>query len=486
MGQEKETMGSTRITVAPGDGIGPEIMEATLLVLREAGARLETVTIDIGERVYQRGVPSGIDADAWASLRSTRVLLKAPVTTPQGGGYKSVNVTLRKTLGLFANVRPCTAYPGLVPTKHPGMELIIVRENEEDLYAGIEHRQTRDVYQTLKLVSRPGTERIMRFAFELARRQGRKKVSCFTKDNIMKLTDGLFHRTFDEVAREYPDLQNEHLIVDFGAAKLADTPEAFDVIVLPNLYGDILSDVAAQIAGSVGLAPSANVGSHGAMFEAIHGSAPTLAGQDVANPSGLLLSGAMMLVHLGRQDIAERVHNAWLRALEDGVRTRDLARDGTPWVGTQAFAREVAARLGKEPEQRAAVRYPAGEGRIEVPARPPPARLETKQLVGVDVFVEWRGSPDALAEALQPCSPPPLELSMITNRGVKVWPKGLPETFCTDHWRCRFSARDGAKVELRAITALLDGLIDAGIEFVKMEQLYLFDGAPGFSLGQGQ
>src|ERR1700716_1302737 len=314
----------TPITVAHGDGIGPEIMAATLQILKAAGANLEIETIEIGEKVYLRGNTAGIEPSAWDSLRRTKVFLKAPITTPQGGGFKSLNVTVRKTLGPYANVRPCVSYHPFVETKHPGMDVVIVRENEEDLYAGIEHRQTDQVTQCLKLISRPGSEKIVRYAFEYARRSNRKKVTCFTKDNIMKITDGLFHKVFDEIASQYPEIENEHWIVDIGAAKLADTPNAFDVIVMPNLYGDILSDVAAQIAGSVGLAGSANIGEKIAMFEAIHGSAPRRAGQNLANPSGLLLGAIMMLVHIGQTNIAERVHNGWLRTIEDGIHTYDI------------------------------------------------------------------------------------------------------------------------------------------------------------------
>jgi isocitrate dehydrogenase len=218
--------GPTSITVARGDGIGPEIMDATLQVLREAGARLEVETIEIGEAVYNRGYSSGIEPQSWDSIRRNRVFLKAPITTPQGGGFKSLNVTIRKTLGLYANVRPCVAYAPFVDTKHPGMDTVIVRENEEDVYGGIEHRQTDEVYQCLKLTTRPGTERIVRYAFEYARAHNRRKVTCFTKDNIMKMTDGLFHQIFDEIASEYPDIENEHWIVDIGAAKLAEDDPA--------------------------------------------------------------------------------------------------------------------------------------------------------------------------------------------------------------------------------------------------------------------
>src|SRR3954454_12121652 len=349
------------ITVANGDGIGPEIMAATLRILEAAGANLEIETIDIGEKVYLAGNSSGIEPSSWESLRRTKVFLKAPITTPQGGGFKSLNVTVRKTLGLYANVRPCVSYHPFVKTKHPNMDVVIVRENEEDLYAGIEHRQTEQVMQCLKLISRPGSEKIVRYAFEYARRNNRKKVTCFTKDNIMKMTDGLFHKVFDEIAAQYPDIQNEHWIVDIGAAKLADTPEAFDVLVMPNLYGDILSDVAAQIAGSVGLAGSANIGDKCAMFEAIHGSAPRRAGQNLANPSGLLLGSILMLVHINQPEVAARVHNAWLRTIEDGVHTYDIYADGvsTAKVGTKEFAAAVIERLGKVPNTLKAVTYKA-------------------------------------------------------------------------------------------------------------------------------
>src|SRR3989440_2275607 len=386
---------NTPITIAYGDGIGPEIMEATLRILKAAGARIDPEPIEIGEKVYRRGNTAGIEPGAWESLRRTRVFLKAPITTLQGGGFKSLNVTTRKMLGLYANVRPCVAYAPFVHTRHPGMDVVIVRENEEDLYAGIEHRQTNDVTQCLKLISRPGSERIVRYAFEYALRHKRTKVTCFTKDNIMKLTDGLFHKVFDEIAADYPAIENEHWIVDIGAAKLANTPDVFDVVVMPNLYGDILSDVAAQIAGSVGLAGSANIGEQAAMFEAIHGSAPRRAGQNLANPSGLLLGAVLMLVHIGQPDVAALVHNAWLRTIEDGIHTYDIytERVSTQKVGTKEFAEAVIARLGQRPETLKAVAYETAQGSggrrttDDGRARPPSAQ---KDLVGVDLFLDWR------------------------------------------------------------------------------------------------
>jgi isocitrate dehydrogenase len=481
-------MAGTPITVAHGDGIGPEIMDATLHILNEAGARLDIETIEVGEKVYQRGISVGIEPSAWESLRRTKVFLKAPITTPQGGGFKSLNVTTRKTLGLYANIRPCVSYHPYVDTKHPKMDLVIVRENEEDLYAGIEHQQTNDVVQCLKLISRPGSEKIVRYAFEYAQRNNRKKVTCFTKDNIMKQTDGLFHKVFDEIGAEYPDLEKEHWIVDIGAAKMADTPEAFDVIVLPNLYGDILSDVAAQIAGSVGLAGSANIGDRCAMFEAIHGSAPRRAGQNLANPSGLLLGAVMMLVHIDQPDVAERVHNAWLRALEDGIHTYDIYKAGLSKqkVGTKEFAEAVVARVGQRPEKFKSVSYSQAPAQTASRRSAPRARMQ-KAYVGLDVFLDWSNGPAAqLGPELEKLAGD-LRLQTISNRGVKVFPGEIPDFVYSDLWNCRFLAADaGGAVTHAQTVALQQRITGAGYDVVKTEGLYTFDGQRGYSLGQGE
>ena len=476
------------VTVANGDGIGPEIMAATLRILEASGAPLEMETIDIGEKVYLAGNTSGIEPSSWESLRRTKVFLKAPITTPQGGGYKSLNVTVRKVLGLYANVRPCVSYHPFVDTKHPVMDVVVVRENEEDLYAGIEHRQTNQVVQCLKLISRPGSEKIIRYAFEYARRNNRKKVTCFTKDNIMKLTDGLFHKIFDEIAAEYTEIENEHWIVDIGAAKLADTPEVFDVIVMPNLYGDVLSDVAAQIAGSVGLAGSANIGEHVSMFEAIHGSAPRRAGQNLANPSGLLLGAVMMLVHVGLTEHAERVHNGWLRTIEDGIHTYDIYDEkvSKQKVGTKEFAEAVIARLGQTPQILKARKYSKREESLASATSAKPS--QQKELVGVDVFLDWtNGSANDLGNALSNVNGDGVKLTMISNRGVKVWPGGHSETFCSDHWRCRFLPEsENGKVAHAQVISLLGRIAGAGYDFIKTEGLYTFDGQRGFSLDQGE
>ncbi len=478
----------TPITVARGDGIGPEIMDATLRILKEGGARLAIEEIEIGEKVYLSGNTAGIAPSAWESLDRTRVFLKAPITTPQGGGFKSLNVTARKTLGLYANVRPCVSYSPFVATKHPVMDVVIVRENEEDLYAGVEYRISPEVYECLKLITRPGSEKIVRYAFEYARANKRKKVTCFTKDNIMKMTDGLFHKVFDEVGKEYPDIPQEHWIVDIGAAKLADSPEVFDVIVMPNLYGDVLSDVAAQIAGSVGLAGSANIGTDYAMFEAIHGSAPRRAGQNLANPSGLLLGAVMMLVHIGQPDVAARVHNAWLSTIEEGIHTYDIFEAGVSRekVGTREFADAVIARVGKRPQKLKAVSYAAAP-RTSPPAAGTASAAPARALKGVDVYVNWDSrDSDALAARLEPLAGPDFRLTMLTSRGMKVWPDGSPATFRGDQFRCRHMAADGGEAKQSEIVALLDRLTGAGLTIAQTVSLYDYDGERGYSLGQGE
>ncbi|MBA4302250.1 MAG: isocitrate dehydrogenase [Cyclobacterium sp.] len=476
-----------KITIAKGDGIGPEIMDATLEIILAAGADIEIEEIEVGEKVYLAGNPSGIAKESWDIIRKNKIFLKAPITTPQGGGYKSLNVSIRKFLGLYSNVRPCMSLHPFVKTKHPIMDLVIVRENEEDLYAGIEHQQTDEVVQCLKLISRPGCEKIVRYAFEFAKQQGRKKVTCFTKDNIMKQTDGLFHKVFDEIAKEYPEIENEHWIIDIGAAKMADTPELFDVIVMPNLYGDVLSDVAAQITGSVGLAGSANIGEVCAMFEAIHGSAPLIAGQNIANPSGLLNGAIMMLNHIGETEVAAKVQNAWLKTLEEGIHTFDIFNNETSKqkVSTKEFAKAVIENLGKRPT----LLKPATQNdtsALQLPKyKRKPAAL--KELVGVDIFVHWNGTEaNELAERLQLVESDGIKLSMITNRGIKVWPDGFNETFCTDHWRCRFQHESGNKIEKQTIIDLLANGLKHNIDTIKTENLYSFDGKPGYSLGQGQ
>lgn len=476
----------THITIAKGDGIGPEIMDAVLDILKAGGAQLTYDEIEIGEKAYLNGNTSGIPAEAWASLRKNKVFLKAPITTPQGGGYKSLNVTIRKTLGLYSNVRPCKSYHPFVVTKHPKMDLVVIRENEEDLYAGIEHQQTPEVVQCLKLISRPGCEKIVRYAFEYAKKYGRKKVTCFTKDNIMKQTDGLFKKVFNEIGEEYPEIEKEHWIIDIATAKIADTPEHFDVVVTLNLYGDIVSDVTAQIAGSVGLAGSSNIGDDFGMFEAIHGSAPDIAGKQIANPSGLLNGAILMLLHIGQSKVAERIQNAWSKTLEDGIHTADIYKEGSSKqkATTREFAEAVIANLGQKPATIPVAHYEE-TGPMVLPKIE--KKASKKELKGVDVFVDWAGkNPNEIAEKLQKMNFNDIALSMITNRGVKVWPNGFEETFCTDHWRCRFKNVDGKVITNNDIITLLQSAEANGLDAIKTENLYDFDGKQAYSMGQGQ
>lgn len=477
-------MSKTRIVVAQGDGIGPEITDAVLRVLRANNTPLEYTEVQVGERAYHKGFATGIPPDAWDIIRTVRVLLKGPITTPQGGGYKSVNVTLRKSLGLYANVRHCRAYTPYVASLHPTMNVVILRENEEDLYTGIEYRQSQEVVLGLKVVTRPGTESLVRYAFEYARAYGRRKLTCMTKDNIMKMSDGLFHRVFDEVAREYPDLKSDHMIIDIGAARLAAQPEMLDMIVTLNLYGDILSDIAAQVAGSIGLAGSANVGNDAAMFEAVHGSAPDIAGKDIANPSGMLNAAIQMLVHVGLPQDAERIKNAWLTTLEDGVHTPDMHREGlsTRLVGTRGFADAIIERLGRTPEHLDSLTYRPGGIHIV----PRPIKPEKQVLVGADIFLVWDESdrdPNILGSRLAVLDASPLKFRGMTNRGVNVYPDNNAESARADMWRCRYLGENVSFGDILKLLALIHG---AGIQINQVQNLYTFDGERGYSLGQGE
>ena len=476
-----------RITIAKGDGIGPEIMDAVLKIFEAANVPLIYDEIKIGERLYLNGNSSGIDETAWDTIRKNKIYLKAPITTPQGSGYKSLNVTTRKALGLFANIRPCVSYAPYVETKYPKMDVVIIRENEEDLYAGIEHQQTDEVIQCLKLISRPGCEKIIRYAFEYAKNYGRKKVTCFSKDNIMKQTDGLFHKVFKEIAAEYPEIQANHMIIDIGTALLADQPEKFDVIVTSNLYGDIISDVAAQIAGSVGLAGSVNIGETCAMFEAIHGSAPDIAGKNMANPSGLLQAAIAMLFNMGMSKEATEIQNAWLTTIEEGFHTADIFDEKMSFkkVSTTEFTDKVIENLGKKPKQLKGVDNSEVKP-IVLPKYVRP-KQKKKDLVGVDVFVHWSGNQaDELGKMLKAIESEQLKLKMITNRGIKVWPNGFEETFCTDHWRCRFVNGENFELSHKEIIQILQNASEQAIDVIKTENLYQFEGIDAFSMGQGQ
>lgn len=483
----------TRITIAYGNGIGPEIMEATLKVLHAAKAPLEPEVIEIGETMYKQGHTSGISDEAWESLKRTKLLLKGPITTPQGGGYKSLNVTIRKTLSLYANVRPCVSYTPYIPSKYPNVNLVIIRENEEGLYTGIEYRQTDEVYECLKLISRTGCEKIVRYAFEYAKKFNRKKVTCLSKDNIMKMTDGLFHQVFNEIAADYPNIQNEHLIVDIGTALVATQPERFDVIVTSNLYGDIISDVAAQVVGSVGLAGSANIGDHMAMFEAIHGSAPDIAGKDIANPSGLIHAAIQMLVHIEAPEVASLIENAWLKTIEDGIHTIDIytEKHSTKKVGTQEFAEALIARLGQKPAHFKPAQYQSASSSKNEYREKAQKTPQEKALVGIDVYFDncHNETASTIAKRLENIQGP-LSLIVIISRGLKVWPKSAVDQPFLRHACLRFQSHhitDQMKtIANEAILDLLNQINDLGFDVIKTENLYTFDNQIGFSLAQGQ
>lgn len=476
----------TTITIARGDGIGEEIMDSTLQILKASGAALKFEEIQIGKKVYESGVATGMAPEAWDSLLKNKVFLKAPITTPQGGGYKSLNVTIRKSLGLFANIRPIKSLVPFVHSYFHNLDLVIVRENEEDLYAGIEHQQTAEVTQCLKLITRPGCERIVRYAFEYAKANGRRKVTCMTKDNIMKQTDGLFHQVFDEIKLEYPEIKTDHFIIDIGAARLADTPQWFDVVVTLNLYGDIISDIAAQVSGSVGLGGSANIGNDFAMFEAIHGSAPDIAGKDIANPAGLIHGAAMMLAHIGQPEKAELIINALLVTIEDGIHTKDLeSKEYTrELVGTNAFTQAIIKRMGQIPRLLKPATYGSSDQLISITLKDHPRPV--KKLIGVDVFLDWdeaERKPEVLGKIVNDNTTDGLTLEMISNRGVDVFPEGFTNTFCTDHWRCRFISTGGnhSEVEYSKVVQLLASLTNAGLDCIKTENLYTFDGKIAYS-----
>ncbi|MBK6266271.1 NADP-dependent isocitrate dehydrogenase [Marivirga sp. S37H4] len=477
-----------QIVIAKGDGIGPEIMDATLKILEAANVKLEPKFIEIGEKAYLEGITTGITQDSLDAIRKYKVMLKAPITTPQGKGYKSLNVTIRKYLGLFANIRPAVSYYPIVKTKHPKMDVVVVRENEEDLYAGIEHQQTDEVVQCLKLISRPGSEKIIRYAFEYARKFNRKKVTCLVKDNIMKLSDGLFHEVFKEVAKEYPEIEAASQIIDIACAHIANRPENYDVIVTTNLYGDIVSDITAEISGSVGLAGSANIGREYAMFEAIHGSAPDIAGMGIANPSGLLHGAIQMLQYLGEPEKAAFIHNAWLRTIEDGVHTGEIYNPelSSRKVNTSEFADAVIERLGQNPQKFDKITFNTEEdSRIFIEDKEYPAK--DKKLVGVDIYVDHKDrNAEKFGQMIEKASEGNMPLRVITNRGVKVYPDGLESTFCSDHWRCRYIADEKTDLSNKDIIELLSQLNIHGIDVIKTDNLYNFDGKRAYSLGQGE
>lgn len=482
------------VTLIPGDGVGPEITLATRRVIEASGVAIEWEEAAAGAEVFKRGDSSGVPRETADSIARTGVALKGPLATPVGFGEKSANVTLRKLFETYANIRPARQMPG-VPTRYDGegVDFIVVRENIEDLYAGVEYMDSRDVAVALKIISRQGSEKVIRYAFELARREGRKKVTCATKANILKLSEGLFKNVFEEMAPEYPDIEPQHLIIDNVAHQMVKDPAQFDVIVTTNLAGDIISDLASGLVGGLGFAASGNYGDEAAIFEAVHGSAPKYAGKNVINPTALILSSVMMLRHLGEADAAQRVEDAVFVTLEEGLAvTLDVARqagDVEASTSTSGFADAIIENLGRAP----ATRYPR---KAEAPPATPPELLprwglrsvdvpDTK-LVGVDVYTEMDGDPEPVGKALDDAAGPEFRLLLMSARGTVVYPAGSSHTDTVGWWRCRFvAAQDGGLVDDAAILKLL-ARVGERMPWAHVQKLRLFDGVEGFTKAQGQ
>jgi isocitrate dehydrogenase len=473
------------VTLIPGDGIGPEVVESARQIIEAAGAPIEWEERHAGASIFKQGLPSGVPSDTIESVRRTRVVLKGPLETPVGFGEKSANVTLRKLFETYGNIRPVREFPGIrTPYSGRGIDLVVVRENVEDLYAGIEHMQTPGVAQCLKVISSKGCEKIVRLGFELARAEGRRKVHCATKSNIMKLTEGLLKRTFEAIAKEYPEIQAQHIIVDNCAHQLVKKPEQFDVIVTTNMNGDILSDLTSALVGGLGFAPSANIGNEVAIFEAVHGSAPKYAGKNVINPTALILTAVLLLRHLDEFEAAAKIENAVLVTLEEGkVRTGDVAGydNCTP---TTEYTQAIIANLGRKSDHWQVRDYKA----LQVPqvsSRPDFVTAKTRQVVGVDLFVESGLDAEALGQGIEQLTAGgKLKLKLISNRGTKVYPFGGAITDCVDAWFCRFMARDG-EVGDDDVADLVER-VGKLHRWTHIEKLHDFDGQLGFTKSQGE
>ena len=476
------------ISVIRGDGIGPEVVGAALRLMEEAGAKLDVEECVAGAQVFKAGDPTGVPQETIDSISRTGVALKGPLETPIGYGEKSANVTLRKLFETYGNIRPAREIPGLAtPYAGRGVDLVIVRENLEDLYAGIEHMQTPGVCLSLKVITHHGSEKIARLAFEYARATGRKSVTCATKANIMKLGEGMFQRTFDEVAQEYSDIEARQILVDNCAHQLVMHPEQFDVIVTTNMNGDILSDLTSGLVGGLGFAPSANIGADTAMFEAVHGSAPDIAGKDLANPSALMFSAAMLLRHVGQPVVADAIEDALLFTLEEGrTLTGDIAKTHDP-VGTTAFTDAVITNLGKQPT--------VGERRVSKPLmmphrswRPQPVEAKVREVVGMEVLLEKTDmSASEVGHLVEQCTDgSPLKLALISSRGTKVYPGNTDDVEMIETWRARFLRADES-VELtddqifRVVSCLGESF-----RWSNLQKLQVFDGELGYTKVSGE
>jgi len=477
--------GNTLVTVIPGDGIGPEVVSSARRIVDATGASIEWEEAEAGAEVFRKGLPSGVPQETIESIGKTRVVLKGPLETPVGFGEKSANVTLRKLFETYANVRPARELPGVTtPYSGRGIDLVIVRENVEDLYAGIEYMQTPGVAQTLKLISRKGCEKIVRFAFELARAEGRRTVTCATKANIMKFSEGMLKRTFEDVAPEYPDIESWHLIVDNTAHQLVKRPEQFDVIVTTNMNGDILSDESSALVGGLGFAPSANIGNEVAIFEAVHGSAPKYAGKDVINPTALILTAVMMLRHLGEFEAAAAIEHAVLVTLESGVRTGDIA-GYDKGASTTAYTDAIIGNLGSRSEGWQVREYKP-QVLPEVDPRPDFVRLSSRRVVGLDLFVEAPMLPSELGPDVEELlEGSPVTLKMISSRGTQVYPATGAITDTVDQFRLRMLLKEPGDLSDDTVFDVLKR-ISSRHRWMHIEKLQEFDGEPAYTKAQGE
>ena len=474
------------VTLIPGDGIGPECVEAARRIVEATGAPIAWEEAEAGASVFTKGIASGVPQETMDSITRTRVALKGPLETPVGFGEKSANVTLRKLFETYANVRPVREMPGVrTPYSGRGVDLVVVRENVEDLYAGIEYMQTPGVAQALKLISAKGSERIARFAFEYARSEGRTKVACATKANIMKFSEGEMKRSFERVASDYPEIEPWHVIVDNAAHQLVKRPEQFEVLVMTNMNGDILSDLSSALIGGLGFAPSANVGNEVAIFEAVHGSAPKYAGKNVINPTAVILSAVLMLRYLGRFDEAAAIEHAVFVTLESGVLTGDvLGYDrGTP---TTEYTNAIIGNLGKRTEN-----YTVREVKpLVLPKLDPDpdyVKPNTRAVVGLDVFVESPLTASELGASLMELTHDTrLSLKMISSRGTKVFPPTGALTETGDHFRCRFIIKENpGDLPDEDVNQLL-ARVSRRHRWMHIEKLQEFDGELGFTRDQGE
>ena len=475
--QNKQT-----VTLIPGDGVGPEITQACQQILEAAGAAIEWEVCEAGTSVFKKGLKTGVPQETIDSIQRNRVALKGPLETPVGYGEKSANVTLRKLFETYSNIRPVKEMAGVVtPYQGRGIDLVIVRENIEDLYAGIEHAQTPNTMQCLKLISRQGCEKISRLAFEFAKSEGRAKVHCATKANIMKLTEGLLKRTFEEVAKDYPEIESQHIIVDNCAHQLVKKPEQFDVIVMTNMNGDILSDLSSALVGGLGFAPSANIGDHCAIFEAVHGSAPKYAGQNLVNPTAMILSAVMLLRHLEQFEVAVKVETAVQKTLAQGILTRDAANN-KPFVSTTEFTQAIISLLEKNASNSHQHKL-LDLSKVYFNDIP----VKEREVVGIDIFLETYDSVQVVGDTLDSLvKETPWELKFISCRGLTVYPNADTSYLkLIDHLRCRFVLQKPSKDNIDDLILSLLTLVSANYRWMHVEKLQTFDGAEAFSSAHG-